>query len=92
MNEIHLSAREVQDEQVKKWIADWGEGLQDDHRALQGVLTIFANVLEKNLSTPGATEEITRAFIKCVKIIDFYYYPDDPDDPDTYDRYGEDLD
>jgi len=69
MNGIHLAAREVQDEEVKTWIAAWAseaerEGLQDDHRrALQGALTNFANVLEKNLSTPGAKgDQFTSAF------------------------------
>ena len=63
MGEIDLA--EVQDEEVKEWIA--ARGLQDDHRcALQEALIDFANVFEEKLSTPEATGEITSAFIPCV--------------------------
>ena len=65
MGEIDLA--EVQDEEVKEWIAARGDGLQDDHRcALQEALIDFANVFEEKLSTPEATGEITSAFIPCV--------------------------
>ena len=107
MNGIHLAAREVQDEEVKAWIAAYREeqgeevktwiaawasdaereGLQDDHRrALQGALTNFANVLEKNLSTPGRNGEITRAYMRCIKrIAECYDAEDDEDDEDAED-------
>ena len=95
MNGIHLAAREVQDEEVKTWIAAWAsdaerEGLQDDHRrALQGALTNFANVLEKNLSTPGTKGEITRAYMRCIKRIAACYDPADAEDPEDSDDCGD---
>ena len=98
MNGIHLAAREVQDEEVKAWIAAWAsdaerEGLQDDHRrALQGALTNFANVLEKNLSTPGTKGgQFTGAFITCIKRIEARYDPADHEDSEDLED-SEDFD
>jgi hypothetical protein len=95
MNGIHLAAMEVQDEEVKTWIAAWAsdaerEGLQDDdRRALQGALTNFANVLEKNLSTPGTKGEITRAYMRCIKRIAACYDPADAEDAEDFSYYDE---
>ena len=68
---MNLSARKVRDEQVKRWIANFGKEEPGDHRALKGVLTIFASVLEENLRTPGARKKVAYAFIHCARAIDY---------------------
>ena len=71
---MNLSARKVRDEQVKRWIADFGKEEPGDHRALKGVLTIFASVLEENLRTPGARKKVAYAFIHCARAINLNYF------------------
>ena len=89
-----LAAETVQDEEVDKLIADFGNWLQDDQRCvLKGALTIFANVYT-DVYPP---DDIVRSFIDCAILITEQYVarelPPDCDDtnPDCNYRHLRDL-
>lgn len=71
---VLVLARQMRGGQVKKWIAEFGEELEDaDRLVLREAFTQFACVLKANLSAPGQAKQIAGAFAELASRIEAHY-------------------